>query len=135
MGTRSTTTVLDQDGKVLVKMYRQFDGYPEGHGEELREFLRGMKIVNGLGYGQESKIANGMGCLAAQMIAHFKTDPGGIYIQGSEEGDEQYNYVISYPKGVDYFNAPRAGVYPVLVCKEDEQFTQASVQKDINEVR
>ena len=28
-------------------MYRQFDGYPSGHGVELAQFLAGMVIVNG----------------------------------------------------------------------------------------
>lgn len=38
MGTRSITTIIDHqwDKPVrLVTMYRQYDGYPSGHGKEL----------------------------------------------------------------------------------------------------
>ena len=34
MGTRSLTFVYEGD-KPFVNMYRQFDGYPSGHGQEL----------------------------------------------------------------------------------------------------
>jgi hypothetical protein len=69
-------------------MYRQFDGYPSGHGKELAEFLKPMEIVNGLRPGAaENKIANGAGCLAAQMVAHFKDEPGGIYLQSVTNRD------------------------------------------------
>jgi hypothetical protein len=66
MGTRSLTYVYaDASPKVcmpVVCMYRQFDGYPTGHGAELAQFLDGFKIVNG--YGEvKPKLANGMGCL------------------------------------------------------------------------
>lgn len=47
MGTRSITKVKDFDGSVIVKIYKQFDGYQSGFGEELRSFLSGKAIVNG----------------------------------------------------------------------------------------
>jgi hypothetical protein len=72
MGTRSLTYVYEgkKEDWVLpfVCMYRQFDGYPTGHGAELAEFLN------------SGKIANGMNCLAAQLVANFKKDSGGIYL-------------------------------------------------------
>jgi hypothetical protein len=70
MGTRSLTFVYDGD-KPIINMYRQYDGYPSGHGSELADFLKGFEIVNGHGE-VKPKIANGMGCLAAQLIANFK---------------------------------------------------------------
>jgi hypothetical protein len=78
-------------------MYRQFDGYPEGHGIDLAEFLSGITIVNGLSLDDNSGIANGMGCLAAQIVAHFKTDPGGIYLYppGTNDVWEEYTYKVS----------------------------------------
>lgn len=81
MGTRSITTVVD-NGRKLVTMYRQYDGYPSGHGKELFDFLAPMQVCNGIGTQQSTgKWANGAGCLAAQMIAHFKTEIGGIYLE------------------------------------------------------
>ena len=75
MGTRSLTYVYDDYNITtpIVCMYRQFDGYPSGHGAELAEFLNSFDaIVNGIRIGDTRKISNGMGCLAAQMIAFFK---------------------------------------------------------------
>ena len=87
MGTRSLTYVYDNN-EPIVCMYRQFDGYPSGHGKELAEFLKPIEIVNGLRPGgDENKIANGAGCLAAQMVAHFKDEPGGIYLQSVTNQD------------------------------------------------
>ena len=97
MGTRSLTFVHDTDEAVLVCMYRQFDGYPEGHGSELASFLAPFRIVNGIPMNAEpSKLANGMGCLAAQMIAHFKTDAGGYYLYPANTSDvgEEYVYHV-----------------------------------------
>lgn len=85
MGTRSITTIIDdQWGKPehLMTMYRQYDGYPSGHGKELFDFLSQFTIVNGMGLNEKRKIANGAGCLAAQVVEHFKREsgPGGIYM-------------------------------------------------------
>lgn len=88
MGTRSTTTVYDYDGQPIITMYRQYDGYPSGHGEELAEFLSSKRMVNGIS-GNRKNVFNGPGCLAAQMIAHFKKEAGGIYIYPLATGKEE----------------------------------------------
>ena len=99
MGTRSLTFVYEQYGEVykpVVNMYRQFDGYPTGHGAELAEFLKSGRMINGLdGVGKELQF-NGMGCLAAQMVAHFKQSPGGFYIHPTDITDcgQDYEYHI-----------------------------------------
>lgn len=98
MGTRSTTTIFDEDNKPLLCFYRQMDGYYEGHGEELQNFLKEMVVVNGFGSGTPAKAANGMGCLAAQILAHFKQGIGGIYVVPVGDSQE-YNYTIRYANG------------------------------------
>lgn len=52
-------------------MYRQYDGYPSGHGQELADYLKTFRITNGIS-GDPINTANGMACLAAQIVAHFK---------------------------------------------------------------
>ena len=106
MGTRSLTKVFNtykneknnkQVKQQLVNMYRQYDGYPSGHGEELADFLKGGKVVNGIGSSDEKQILfNGAGCLAAQMIAHFKNGAGGFYIEPITAKDcgQEYEYEI-----------------------------------------
>lgn len=96
MGTRSLTFIYDEDGKKIISMYRQYDGYPSGHGKELAEFLEPITMVNGIGL-TEAAIANGPGCLAAQLVAHFKDGPGGIYLTPTTEVDcgQDYEYHIA----------------------------------------
>ena len=66
---------------------------PEGHGHELAEFLNSGKVVNGLGMDEKQKVFNGAGCMAAQMISHFKGDSaGGIYIYPNSTKDAWQNY-------------------------------------------
>lgn len=102
MGTRCLTFVYDGD-KAVINMYRQFDGYPEGHGQELAEFLTSFdEIVNGYSPGDSRRIANGMGCLAAQLIAHFKDSVGGFYIHAVTDTDcwQDYEYHVYEDKVV-----------------------------------
>ena len=108
MGTRSLTRVFekweDTKGKEqrqpIVCMYRQYDGYISGHGHELAEFLKPFTIVNGIGLDDKRKIANGMGCLAAQLVAHFKDCPGNIYLYATDVKDcwQEYEYEIEKTK-------------------------------------
>jgi len=108
MGTRSLTVFKDGKEEICV-MYRQFDGYPEGHGKELAELLAGMKMVNGFG-GEPKKQANGMPCLVAQVIAHFKKGVGGFYIHPPKTRDCCEEYV--------YFVSGKEGEEPTIKCKE-----------------
>jgi len=99
MGTRSSTIVIETGHSVefvLVNIYRQFDGYPSGHGKELAEFIAPTQMVNGISLdNKNTRIANGAGCFAAQLIAHLKTGPGGIYIERPvNECEHDYTYKI-----------------------------------------
>ena len=117
MGTRSLTyieeswetAIADEDNnnevhketQNILCMYRQYDGYLDGHGRELAEFLQGFNIVNGLSIDVPERTANGVHCLAAQLIAYFKDGPGGIYIYHSDAKDcgEEFTYTIYEKKG------------------------------------
>ena len=94
MGTRSLTFVYEEN-KPIINMYRQFDGYPEGHGAELAEFLLSGEMVNGFSQ-TETRQFNGMGCLAAQMIVNFKKSVGGFYIYPIESNScwQDYEYHV-----------------------------------------
>ena len=86
--------------RTIVDIYHHWDGYPEGVGVTLASYLEDMEIVNGLGR-DDIKVANGLGCLAAQLVQHFKDGPGNIYLEAinGEPGDswEEYIYTL-YPK-------------------------------------
>jgi hypothetical protein len=89
MGTRSLTYVYDGESPVVC-MYRQFDGYPEGHGREVASFLEELTVVNGLAMDETRRVANGMGCLAAQLVASFKGQAGGFYLHSPILGREDW---------------------------------------------
>ena len=129
MGTRCLTIVEDEKGRELVVMYRQFDGYYEGHGKELADFLTDFKLVNGMRGHEPPKFANGLGCLAAQIVSHFKNEPGGIYLYPAEARNvgEEYVYVVSGEEGgeptikVDKFSGPASGFDEFLKRQQDDE--------------
>lgn len=98
MGTRSLTRVFDEHGQAICCLYRQYDGYPSGHGKDLAEFLAPITVVNGLGAlgARAARVANGMGCLAAQLVAHLKKEPGNFYLYSADTSDvgEEYVYEV-----------------------------------------
>ena len=130
MGTRSLTVFLDaEDGgapRELAVLYRQFDGYPSGHGRELARTLvtvlgngqvRPRPLVNGLGQ-NKLEVFNGMEDLAVQVIAELKAEqqrwdttkramrkagvrqPGNFYLMpaGTRDAGEEYIYFVSSPE-------------------------------------
>lgn len=105
MGTRSLTRVIDHDfgdPRHVVTIYRQYDGYLEGHGAVLAEFITSRKFVNGIS-GDITKVFNGAGCFAAALVAHLKTmngregtiEAGGVYLYPLDAAPEEYNYTIT----------------------------------------
>ncbi len=110
------TVIEDMDGREIAVLYRHHDGYPEEHGRELAEFLSGIRIVSELPekdppdglvrvvfkprdkfmYNGE-RIAEGMTCLAAQIVAFFKQEAGGFHLfpAGDRVEDESYTYHVS----------------------------------------
>ena len=105
MGNRSLTFVYDsykaKNGRTvyrpIINLYRQYDGYPSGHGQELYDFISQFKLVNGLTLGDTRRIANGMGCLAAQMVSHFKGNEAGqfyLYPADAKDCGQDYEYHI-----------------------------------------
>lgn len=126
MGTRCLTEFVE-DGEVIATMYRQLDGYPEGHGKGLMDILRGKRIVNGIGQGDSLKNAfNGMGCLAAAVVAEFKDDIGGIYLikSGERECGEEFIYRID-----DYNGFPR--IETINVSSGEKSFWSAVEQSSV----
>ena len=95
MGTRSLT-VFEDNGKEIAVLYRQFDGYLDGHGRDLTNLYSGIKMVNGI-RSKDERVANGIPCLAAQTVAHFKQEPGEFYLYapGTRDVWEDYIYTVT----------------------------------------
>ena len=112
MGTRSLTVLQDNDGKEIAVLYRQMDGYPSGHGAELAKYLKPFTVVNGFGSGaKRGKVANGMSCLAAQLVAKFKQEVGGFYLYpaGTRDCGEEYVYTVGVHAGQVHLECRTAG--------------------------
>jgi len=133
MGTRSLTTFKeDHNNEEIVVLYRQFDGYPEGHGIDLFRFLNKMYMVNGIAGGEKRKISNGMSCLAAQMVSYFKEEPGGFYLYRADTRDvgEEYVYTIYVNHDID--NNEREIMIKVEKTSYDEGFENKFMEEIFN---
>ena len=96
MGTRALVRVIDRNEEILC-LYRQFDGYPDGLGQELADFATPLTIGNGIPV-DATDFANGMGCFAAQLVAHLKDKAGNVYVYApgtKDVGEEIYVHPAS----------------------------------------
>ncbi len=104
MGTRATLDILDCENKVIVTVYRQYDGYPEGMGKELQDLLKDSLLTGGgIGAGQASPAYfNGMECLAPWIIGKLKEHIGNIYLYSASAACEEFfHYTVYSPNDKD----------------------------------
>lgn len=147
MGTRSLTFVYDGINPV-VNMYRQYDGYPEGHGAELAEFLKSGKITNGIPLGENKKFFNGIGDVAAQLVAEFKKEAGGIYLYPATALDcgQDYEYHVELTskgfnirvvnRGCNFFGMQNSDVNETIFdgsLYEFAKFCNSGVEFELND--
>lgn len=114
MESKSLTKVIqvysreDQNGKetritnVLANIYREADGYIEGHGRDLATFLQGIRIENGFVPLASKKIVDGACSLAVQIIVHLQKTTGNIYLEPIDEDryGQQYEYHITVDEDI-----------------------------------
>ncbi len=104
MGTRTLVHIKDSK-KTIATIYRQYDGYPTGMGDDIKEILNNgmVNILNGFGNHQVPQHFNGMGCLAAYLIGELKNKKIGnvyIYPANSKDVGEDFTYTISEDLGI-----------------------------------
>lgn len=141
MGTRALTFVHDETGEKIINLYRQYDGYPEGHGQELAEFLTTGTLVNGLRMGQTGRFFNGAGCLAAQLVCNFKQEAGQFYLYPVTALDcgQDFEYHIYVDDtisikviscGVNFFGQTQSDVYETIFDGNLAEFTEFCKEKE-----
>lgn len=103
MSTRSITHIhaaksLDDKEEIICSFYRHCNGYPEGHGEDLKGWLSGKKLVNGIGGDFiEGMHFNRAGTMAVQLMAHIQDISGCEVIPtGSKDQGEEYTYDVFF---------------------------------------
>ena len=99
MGTRSLTVFMDEDQNEIAVLYRQFDGYPDGHGADILPFFKNRRVVNGFRMVEDDGNSNGMSNLAAQLI-HFLFEKLGkpvglLYLHPAGTRDLWENYIYT----------------------------------------
>lgn len=104
MGTRSLVKV--KDGKATVAcIYRQYDGYPAGMGQDLFDVLAYSVIINRFRSSDVSPAKfNGMGCLAAWLVGHLKKNEiGNVYMMSPgtkmDNCSAEYEYTLTETRG------------------------------------
>ncbi len=106
MSTRSITSIRsrwdNQDWETNTVVYRHSDGYLDGHGKWLYEFLNGLEVVNGIPGAMPSRYANGPGRLAGQLVAKLEKDGHGpdLHTEDVDMGQE-FHYQIDVQYGLD----------------------------------
>jgi len=94
MSTRALINIKKHNrfSDTLTTIYVHSDGYPDGLGQKIIDFIKNKKISNGV----SNDCFNGMGCLAASLIAHLKTKSGEVYIEKPDTCDvwENYTYTL-----------------------------------------
>jgi len=109
VGTRSTIKFIRKSGNdltPLVNIYQQYDGYVEGVGYDLAKWLKGKRIINGIGMGQNTNAyANGFECLIAQFIRDFKKEVGGLYIT-TIDNSQEYDYQVIFDEDKMFGDKP-----------------------------
>jgi hypothetical protein len=61
----------------------------------LASYLKGYDITNGIISGVQGPIANGIGCLSAQLVSYLKDEPGNVYLRPPGNIDmEDYVYYV-----------------------------------------
>lgn len=132
MGTRARVNIFEGNS-VLVSIYRQFDGYPDGLGQEIADFAAKMVIVNGIPVGDPEmvagKAANGIGCFAAQLIARLKCDSiGSVYVRNTDADShgEEYSYNLHEKDGKIWMDVLSGGV-TMFGCPGDTDAEMKSI--------
>lgn len=104
MSTRCITHIHEaHTGKeqIICSFYRHSDGYKAGHGKDLKEWLEGKRLVNGIGGDfVEGRDFNRAGTMAVQLMAHIQRISGAEVIPtGSSGYGEEYTYNVYFRNG------------------------------------
>ena len=106
MGTRSITHIhqmqsLDENEKIVCSFYRHSDGYPEAHGQDLKNWLKDKGLVNGITHGFiEGCEFNRAGTMAVPLMQHIQEISGCEVIPtGACDYGEEFTYHIYYRHG------------------------------------
>lgn len=134
MGTRALIHIKEAglNSTTLVTIYKHYDGYPLGLGQQIIDILNNGDTTIGNGVFKNEKAGayfNGMGCLAAYVIGALKTQIGDVYIYplDSKNVSEEFTYTLFRAVGLlmlqvtDVNNISTVGLLHANFFKETDE--------------
>lgn len=122
MGTRSSIKFYSNDtDHPLVNIFQMFDGYIDGVGYDLAQWLCSKIMINGIGERTSQEYCNGAGCLVAQFIKDKKVGVGGLYIDTMNRTcDYNYKVIINDCIPFDVDEVPVNNLTKIIVTNFNE---------------
>lgn len=87
-----------ENEKYICTVYHHSNGYPDGVGNDIKEFIKSGKFINGLSINITERLFNGFGDCVAQYIAYVKKEPGSVYMISEKSWNTDYDYYINFDK-------------------------------------
>jgi len=98
MGTPAALTIYNEEDQPICNLYFHYDdGYIDGAGKEIVDFIKEKQLVASLPIQPNSDLCNGIEDLAAQIVCHFKNQQpiGGVYLYPvNQQMYTDYNYLL-----------------------------------------
>lgn len=136
MGTRSQTYIHKGDFSTepFICIYRQFDGYPTGMGDDIVAAIGSRKLVNG--YQDPLTEVNGMNCAAALLVSSLKgQECGGVYLHSpaEERSGCDYYYDLADVDGAIHIRCTEGyGDTPVIFEGPLSTFNGTEIEARVN---
>lgn len=123
MGTRCITHVYQMPhlgGEIVASFYRQFDGYYEGHGKDITDWLKDKKLTNG--WSSNKNYESGLWFnRSGQMVIELMHQVGNLELEKTDESrTEEFTYYVTYNEDVEKFKVRGVGYGEELSGFADE---------------
>lgn len=133
MSTRSVTYIHEIDSlgqEIVCGFYRHSDGYPSGHGQDLADWLKGKKVVNGIGGDfNKSYMFNRCGTMSVQLCAHIQEISGcEMIFQKDYDAGQDHDYHVFYMNDNFYIKVDHLD--PVCVDEFDGEKIESILYED-----
>ena len=122
---------IDDKEQIICSFYRHWDGYPSGHGQDLADYLKSRRLINGIQGKDQSDIEkhiafNRAGSMAINLMHHIDEISGCEVIPTGDSGYwEEYTYHIYFRDFAFYISVDDC--FPLKVCDfNGNQFEEKS---------
>lgn len=104
MATRASVKFINKKNQTLVNVYKHYDGYPKGLGQDIVDIISNKPITDGISLPKPKlgESFNGFDCLVATILSFMKNNVGDVYIKPeSDFGDMDESYLYTVQEKMD----------------------------------